>query len=95
MLGRLTSYVVALLNLVEVEAKSIVQVGLVRAGTSLLLVTAGIGLLVAAAAVLGWALYQALLPYWGRAGSAAACAGLLAVSGAVFLWLAGSRSRKG
>jgi hypothetical protein len=94
-LRRFTAYVIALLELFEAEATSAVRVGLVRAGTSVALATVGIGLLAAAAALLGWALYQALLPYWGKAGSAAACAVLLALFGGVFIWSAGSRGRKG
>ncbi|HNQ99699.1 MAG TPA: hypothetical protein PKN52_06840 [Trueperaceae bacterium] len=94
MLRRFTAYVIALLELAEAEATSAVRAGLVRAGRAVALLVAGIGLLVAAAALLVWAAYQALLPYWGKAGSGAACAVLLALFGAIFLWLAASRDRK-
>jgi hypothetical protein len=91
-LKRATDYVIALLDLLEAEAVSL-RGGLMRTGTALTLVLAGIGLFTAAAAVFGWALYLALLPYWGRAGAAAACGVLLALFGGGFLWAARPRGR--
>ncbi len=94
MLRRFTAYVIALFELAEAEATSALRAGLVRAGTAVALVLVGLGLLAAATALLVWAAYQALLPYWGKAGSGAACAVLLALFGGIFLWLASSRDRK-
>jgi len=91
-LKRVTDYLIALLDLLEAEASGL-RVGLLRTGTALTLVFAGIALFTAAAAVFGWALYLTLLPYWGRAGAAAACGGLLVLIGGGFLWAARSRGR--
>lgn len=93
MLKRATDYLIALLELLEAEAANL-KSGLLRTGSALALALVGIGLFAAAAAVLGWAAYLALLPYWGRAGAAAACAVLLALFGGGFLWAASSRAGK-
>lgn len=93
MLRRATDYLIALLELLEAQAQNL-KAGLFRTGSALMFALVGIGLLGAAAGVLGWALYVALLPYWGREGAAAACAGLLALLGGVFLWLASTRAKK-
>lgn len=93
MLARLTDYLLAFLELLELEMRSL-KAGMVRVGTSLAFAVAGVGLLAAAAGVFGWAVYTALIPYWGRAGSAAACGALLAVLGGGFVWLASSRTGK-
>lgn len=93
MLRRTTEYVIALLELLEAQT-NVLRASLLRTGTTLTLTVVGIGLMAAAASVLSWALYAALLPYWGRAGAAAACGALLALLGGVFLWVAGSRSSK-
>lgn len=93
MLKKATDYLIALLELLEAEARNL-KAGLFRTGTALTLMAAGVGLMAAAAAVLGWAAYLALLPYWGRAGAAAACGVLLLLLGGVFLWLASSRASK-
>lgn len=93
MLKRATDYLIALLELLEAEASNL-KAGLLHTGTSLALMLVGIGLLAAAASVLGWAAYRALVPYWGQAGAAAACALLLALFGGGFLWAASSRGSR-
>ncbi len=93
MLKRVTDYLIALLELLEAEASNL-KAGLLRTGTALGLALVGVGLLAAAAGVLGWSAYAALVPYWGRSGAAAACAGVLALLGGVFLWAARSHGSK-
>lgn len=93
MLKRATDYVLALIELLEAEARSL-QAGLVRTGTTLTMVVVGTMLLGAACAVLGWATYLALIPLLGRPGAAACCAGVLALLGVIFLWAASSRRNK-
>lgn len=90
MLKRATDYLIALVELLEAEAK-VLQASLLRTGTTLSLVAVGVLLLGAAAAVLGWSAYLVLLPYLGRAGAAACCAAALALLGGIFLWTASSR----
>jgi len=90
MLKRATDYLIALVELLEAEAK-VLQASLLRTGTTLSLVVVGVLLLGAAAAVLGWSAYLVLLPYLGRAGAAACCAAALALLGGIFLWTASSR----
>lgn len=93
MLKRATDYFIALLELLEAESKAL-QSSLLRTGTTLSLFVVGVLLLGAAAAVLGWTAYLALLPYLGRAGAAACCAAALALLGGVFLWTASSRRNR-
>lgn len=93
MLRRVTDYVLALLELLEAEVRSF-KSGLVRTGTTLSMVVVGMLLLGAAAAVLGWAAYLALVPLLGRPGAAACCALALAIFGVIFLWTASSRRSK-
>ena len=93
MLGRFTDYTVALLELLEAEARN-AGAGLVKGGTNLAFAVVGALLLGGAAAVFGWSLFLALRPVWGEAGAAAACGALLLILGGVLLWLASSRSRK-
>lgn len=93
MLGRFTEYAIALLELLEAEARN-AGAGLVKGGTNLALAVVGVLLVGGAAAVFGQALYLALLPVWGPAGAMAACGALLLVLGGGMLWLARSRTRK-
>lgn len=93
MLRRVTDYVLALLELLETEARTL-QAGLLRTGTTLAMVVVGIFLLGSAGAVLGWSAYLALVPLIGRPGAAACCAGVLALLGVIFLWTANSRRSK-
>lgn len=93
MLSRVADFLIALLELLEAEAKHLKE-GLLRTGTTLTLVVVGVVLLGAAAAVLGWAGYLVLLPYLGRAGAAACYAATLALLGGIFLWTAKSRRNK-
>lgn len=90
MLKRATDYFITLLELLEAEVRHL-QASLLRTGGTLTILVVGILLLGAAAAVLGWASYLALLPYLGRAGAAACCAAVLALMGGVFIWTASSR----
>ncbi len=93
MLQRFTDYVIALLELLETQARS-AGAGLVRAGTNLGIALAGVCLVFIALVLSGLALYLALEPFWGAAGAVAATAFLLLLLGGLLLWLASLRTSK-
>lgn len=93
MLGRFTDYLIALLELLEAQAKSL-GAGLVAAGTNLAVAVAGVVLASLGLLALVLAVYLSLAPLWGPAGATAASAALLLLLGGGLVWLAGQRSQR-
>lgn len=92
MLRALSDYVIAMLELLEAEAKN-AQKGLVKLGISLTLVSVAGLLLLAAAAFFVWSLYIYLLTVMAAAPATLICGLLLLVLAGGLLWLASRQVR--
>ncbi len=86
-LERATDYIIALLELLEAEGRSAGKATVAIAMKVALLVGGAI-LVTIALGVLGWSLFWALEPHWGRAWAAFACAILLLILGGGLMWFA-------